>query len=180
VANDADVVAGPVVELAGVGSAAPMGPVEPVEVAVPRDVIVRRGESLMHYVKWSKTPLDVIKAANQGRIDGDRIFIGARLTIPMSEASFVGFVTARAEWDQERVLAQANADKGGGDKPAKPSAAQKSSPKTKKYTVKSGETATSIAHKNRLTVKELREVNPGVNLSRLRIGQKLAIPARSK
>lgn len=157
----------------------PAAPAPQPAALMPRDVVVRRGESLMHYVMWSKTSLDTIKAANQGRIDGDRIFIGARLTIPMTEAGFVNFVTARAEWEKEKALEQAG---GGKAEEAKGGARgdKAQEPRTKKYSVKSGETATSIAHKHRLTVKELRTVNPGVNLSRLRVGQKLVIPLSRK
>ncbi len=162
---------------------APAAPEDPAEQQVPRDVIVRRGESLMHYVMWSKTSLDAIKAANQGRIDGDRIFIGARVTIPMSEAQFVQFVTARAAWDKERAEQQVEKAQGGNQDGRKAGSGEKAPKKTaslKQHSVKSGETGTSIARLHRVTVKDLKAANGGVDFKRLRIGQKLSIPKRSK
>ena len=154
------------------GVGVPVGPAAP-SAQTPRDVIVRRGESLMHYVMWSKTPLDAIKRANQGRLDPERIFIGARISIPMSDEQSVQFVKARAEWDQQRV----EGDAANADKPEKSGAA---APKVKRHTVKSGETATSIARAHRVTVKELKTANPGVDLKRLKIGTKLALPSKAK
>jgi len=139
----------------------------------PRDVVVRRGESLMHYVRWSRTPLDQIKLANQGHIDPERIFIGARIAIPMSDQQYVQFVTARALWDKERAEQQ---DGGQPDKAGKPDKIAK----VKRHSVKSGETATSIARAHRVTVKELKGANPGVDLRRLKIGAKLILPASAK
>ncbi len=163
---------------------APAAPAVSPDKQTPRDVIVRRGESLMHYVMWSKTPLDTIRGANQGRLDTDRIFIGARVAIPMSDDQYVQFVTARAEWDKQRLVdAEKPSDKAGkpakgdtkGGKPAKDAA-----PKGKRHTVKSGETATSIARSYRVTVKDLKAANPGVDLKKLKIGSKLLVPSKAK
>ncbi|HRE91129.1 MAG TPA: LysM domain-containing protein, partial [Myxococcota bacterium] len=67
---------------------------------------------------------------------------------------------------------KSQADKAGkGDKVAK---------KTKTHTVKSGETATSIARAHRIDVKALKAANPGVDLKRLRVGKALVIPVKSK
>lgn len=162
---------------------APAAPAVSPDKQTPRDVIVRRGESLMHYVMWSKTPLDQIKGANTGRLDTDRIFIGARIAIPMSDDQYVQFVTARAEWDKQRLL---DADKpdGKGDKPGKGDKSGKpgkdTAPKGKRHTVKSGETATSIARSYRVTVKDLKAANPGVDLKKLKIGSKLVVPSKGK
>lgn len=173
----APVVAAPVAQVVGAadGVGVPVGPGES-PAATPRDVIVRRGESLMHYVMWSKTPLDAIKRANQGHLDAERIFIGARIAIPMTDDQYVQFVKARAEWDKERVEAEAQK----ADKPASKPAGKDKVAKGKQHTVKSGETATSIARAHRVTVKELKAANPGVDLKRLKIGQRLTVPAKAK
>lgn len=174
----APIAAAPNAQVEGVGAAdgvgVPAGPGAP-SAATPRDVIVRRGESLMHYVMWSKTPLDTIKRSNQGHLDPERIFIGARIAIPMTDGQYVQFVKARAEWDKQR--AEADSEKRA-DKPAKPGADKAA--KTKRHTVKSGETATSIARAHRVTVKELKAANPAVDLKRLKIGQRLVLPAKAK
>jgi LysM repeat protein len=45
------------------------------------------------------------------------------------------------------------------------------------YVVKSGDTFTSIASQNNTTVKAMEAANPGVDSRRLKIGQKLVLPA---
>ncbi|HRE91128.1 MAG TPA: LysM domain-containing protein, partial [Myxococcota bacterium] len=80
----------------GAGLAVQPNVVQPAPAAHPsgiaRDVVVKRGESLMHYVRWSKVPLDDIKSANP-HLDPDRIFVGARISLPMSYEQYVEFVT---------------------------------------------------------------------------------------
>ncbi|HXE42389.1 MAG TPA: LysM peptidoglycan-binding domain-containing protein [Candidatus Baltobacteraceae bacterium] len=51
-----------------------------------------------------------------------------------------------------------------------------SQPKT--YTVASGETAAAIARKAGIKLSALQSANPGVNLSKLRVGQVLNLPAQ--
>ena len=48
---------------------------------------------------------------------------------------------------------------------------------TKEYVIVKGDTLGSIARKNGLAVKALKEANPGVDSRKLRIGQKIQIPA---
>lgn len=48
---------------------------------------------------------------------------------------------------------------------------------TRTHTVKSGDTLYGIARKNGVSVAELQRANPGVNVSALRIGASLKIPA---
>jgi LysM repeat protein len=137
--------------------------------ATPRDVVVKRGESLLHYVKWSKVNLDNIKQANP-HLDPERIFVGARISIPMNDDAYVEFVKARALWEKEKEDAATS-----GDSAVK---AKTEKVKAKTHTVKTGETATSIARAYRISVKELREANPQVKLKKLRVGSKLTIPPK--
>lgn len=169
----------------GVSPSAPSAPDgQPGEVkpgnATLRDVVVRRGESLMHYVMWSKVTLDNIKTANQGRLDTDRIFIGARVAIPMSDDQYVAFVTARAEWEKARLEDAAGDDGKPSGNDGKDGKGKDAVAKAKRHTVKSGETATSIAHAHRITVKELKASNPGIDLKKLKVGAKLSLPAKAK
>jgi LysM repeat protein len=154
-------------------------PMAPAPGGMPRDVVVKRGESLMHYVRWSRVPLDAIKTTNP-HLDPDRIFVGARIAIPMGDDQYVEFVKARALWEKERAEEAAN-PAGKPDKNAKAANAPKA-PKvpTKTHTVKSGETATSIARAHRVEVKDLRSANPGVDLKRLKVGAKLTVPPKGR
>jgi LysM repeat protein len=47
------------------------------------------------------------------------------------------------------------------------------------YTVKSGDIAYNIAKKNGISLKSLKEANSGIDLGRLKIGQKIQLPAPS-
>ncbi|MFO0746506.1 MAG: LysM peptidoglycan-binding domain-containing protein [Myxococcota bacterium] len=131
-----------------------------------RDVVVKRGESLLHYVKWSQVSLDQVKASNP-HLDPQRIFVGARVAIPMTDTQYVAFVKARSAWEK----AQDGAAADDGQKPA----AEK--PASKKHTVKAGDTATSIARHYKIAVKALKVANPKANLKKLKPGTKLIIPA---
>jgi LysM repeat protein len=47
---------------------------------------------------------------------------------------------------------------------------------TKKYyNVRSGDTFGKIAQRHNLTMDQLKKINPGINISRLTIGQKIRI-----
>jgi LysM repeat protein len=48
---------------------------------------------------------------------------------------------------------------------------------TKEYVIASGDTLGALAHKNGLSLKALMDANPGVNPKKLKIGQKVQIPA---
>lgn len=48
---------------------------------------------------------------------------------------------------------------------------------TSEYVVKKGDLAGRIASRNKISLKQLQEANAGVDLNKLKIGQKLALPA---
>ena len=48
---------------------------------------------------------------------------------------------------------------------------------TKEYVIASGDTLGAIAHKNGITLKAMMDANPGVNPKKLKVGQKVQIPA---
>jgi len=133
-----------------------------------REVVVKRGESLLHYVQWSQSSVTDIKQANS-HLDPDRIFVGMRIAIPMSDEQFTRFVVARASWEAER-------NGGAAAQPAGNQGIQAA--RTVTYTVKKGDTGTAIARRHKVTVKAIIAANPGVKMSRLRAGQELEIPKK--
>ncbi len=48
---------------------------------------------------------------------------------------------------------------------------------TKEYVIASGDTLGALAHKNGITLKAMMDANPGVNPKKLKVGQKVQIPA---
>lgn len=61
--------------------------------------------------------------------------------------------------------------------PPPPVAPAPPEPTTSEYTVVKGDTFATIAKKSGVSVKAIEEANPGVNARKLKIGQKLNIPA---
>ncbi len=49
---------------------------------------------------------------------------------------------------------------------------------TKEYVVKSGDNFWKIAQANGCSVKEIQELNPNVDAAKIRVGQKLVVPAK--
>ncbi|MCA9515527.1 MAG: LysM peptidoglycan-binding domain-containing protein [Myxococcales bacterium] len=134
--------------------------------AVARAIIVKPGETLMHYVSWSGVSMDAIKAANPA-LDPNRILVGARLALPLDDVQYVGFMKARADW----------AAAGGAAAEKKAAAAAEAARKPVRHvTVKKGDTASRIAKRQKIALGALRKANPGVDLGRLSIGQELVLP----
>lgn len=191
-------------------------PVENVEEGEPtrrRAVIVKRGETLSHYRGWSGLTTTQIKNANPG-LDPDRIFIGKKIYLPLTDTQYAAFVMARSGRskvvaDQQPTLAPvadaaggALADKTQAAAPPTPARAPKllpaairvdaqgntvaeaiepepkpeakpEPPKPKAHAVMKGETASAIAKRLGVSLGHLKRMNPGRDLDRLRIGQKL-------
>jgi LysM repeat protein len=63
--------------------------------------------------------------------------------------------------------------------PATVTAAAPPAPSTelKEYVIVSGDTLGAIAHKNGITLKAIMDANPGINPKKLKVGQKVQIPA---
>lgn len=158
------------VRAADLGAPIPEGQVaseRPPAPVVAREIIVKPGETLMHFVRWSGTTLDAIRAANP-QLDPDRIMSGARITLPLDDGQYVDLVKARAAW--------AKAGGARGEAAARaPEPAPKAKPR-RAHQVVAGETAHRIAKRYDTNLRGLREANPGVDLVRLRIGQRLYLP----
>jgi LysM repeat protein len=72
------------------------------------------------------------------------------------------------------VPPQLPSDPIGGQPPSQPMEARSGGGE---YTVKSGDIAYNIAKKNGVSLKSLKEANAGIDLGRLKIGQKIQLPA---
>ncbi|TNF23632.1 MAG: LysM peptidoglycan-binding domain-containing protein [Deltaproteobacteria bacterium] len=137
------------------------------QAVVARDIIVKPGETLMRYIQWSGVSLDAIKAANPN-LDPDRILVGSRLALPLTDLQYVDFIKAREAW--------VKASKDGGDAPATAGKPGKPGKKGRLYVVAAGDTVHGIAKRYKTSLRAIRNANPGVDLDRIRIGQKLTLP----
>lgn len=61
--------------------------------------------------------------------------------------------------------------------PAQPLPVENVAPATTEYVVKKGDIAGRIASRNKVSLKQLQEANPGIDLAKLKIDQKLNLPA---
>ena len=126
----------------------PVAPVEPVAAAGSEYVVVK-GDSLAKIAKKSGVTLKALQAANPGVVP-TKLKVGQKLAIPAGGKSA----------DATAPSVAAGGDAGGAS-----------------YTVKSGDTLTKIAKKNGVTLKALEAANPGVVPTKLKVGQKLTVPA---
>ena len=76
--------------------------------------------------------------------------------------------TSVAKLEEAAKKPVASSKKGGGDVVAGPG----------EYVVKSGDTGMKIANANHVSVNDLTSVNPGVNWSGLKVGQKIKLPVK--
>jgi LysM repeat protein len=148
------------------------GPPPPVVVNV--DIKVRKGERLVHYAQWSGTSIDRIARAND-LLDPGRLKLGQALQVPVEEARVTDF------YEQRRVFHNGpdpTPQRGAAVRAlARPAAAEEGLTRTFGYTVRPGETAWEIGVKRfGLTMRQLEEHNPAINLNRLRTGDVLQIP----
>ena len=125
--------------------------------------IVQRGDYLSKISKKYNIKVDAIKKLN-GMKD-DNVRIGQKLKLP-----------GKVEVGEQTVPAGAfeKTPAKTGAKPAKAYAPYAGA--TKEYVVKNGDTLGSIAYGNGINIRQLKELN-GLENDRLRIGQKLKIPA---
>jgi LysM repeat protein len=61
--------------------------------------------------------------------------------------------------------------------PAQPLVNERETGATVEYVVKKGDLAGRIANRNKLSLKQLQEANSGVDLAKLKVGQKINLPA---
>jgi LysM repeat protein len=160
----------------------------------PREVIIRRGETLSHYGAWANLSVAAILAANPG-LDSHRIRAGDRIKLPLDDDSWAAFFVARAQRSNGSSKTRALAAAGGAvsvDKkptsdgprfvPAviRRQAAEKAAPaprdaEPRYYRVRRGDVAGQIAQKHGLTLSRLMALNDGQNIERIQVGQSLRI-----
>ena len=134
----------------GTGFGAPPEP-------VMKDYTVVRGDSFYKIAKDHNTTIKALTEANPN-IEPSRLQIGAKIKIPVEPAG------------TSSTISNSGAGVGAGGSSAENGTV---------YTVKSGDTLTGIAQRHGTTVSALRSAN-GLRTSRLLIGQKLKIPAKTE
>jgi len=132
-----------------VSNAVPAEPVVPVTpVATSSDYIVVKGDSFYTIGKAHGISIKAIQEANPG-VDSAKLKIGQPLKLPAPSSAPASTATT--------VMATTTGDT---------------------YTVKSGDTLTSIAKAHNITLKELRAAN-NLTTDRIKVGDKLKIPAKA-
>jgi LysM repeat protein len=140
------------VQPTAVTNPAPQGVTQPEQPPVTEYAIVQ-GDTLSTIAKKFHVSLPALMAANPG-IEPTKLQIGQKLHIPPPAPT-----TTTSSGGTTAPVAEIG-------------------PGEAVYTVKSGDTLTSIATQNKVTVKALRSAN-NLTTDRIRVGQKLKIPAKA-
>ena len=143
---------------------------------------VVKGDSLWKLSRKFKVSLEDLAVFN-GLAANARLYIGQTLMIPPAGQTIKAaspkakkFVPAKKQ--SKKSIEGKKVAKG--KKAAKKSSVKRASmplPADGIYTVKSGDNFTVIARRFGLRVSDVQNANPGVNSSKLKIGQKLQLPA---
>lgn len=135
----------------------PFAPTEP-----PLVYELRRGETLAHFSRWSGLPVEVIAEASGLDLNGDYA-VGTKVIVPVDEDRRLELEHGR-EMHQLRRVDGYLASRGG-------------AVGTEFYTVKTGDTAWTVAEQHQGVPLWLVEAyNPSVDLDRLRPGDQLMLP----
>ena len=129
--------------------------------------IVQRGDYLAKISKKYNIKVESIKKLN-GMTD-DKILLGQTIKLPGKVD--VGEQTVPAP---ARAIKDAGAKSGSSKKTYEPYTGE-----TKEYVVKGGDMLGGIAHRNGITVRQLKDLN-GLTSDAIRVGQKLKVPAAGK
>jgi LysM repeat protein len=122
----------------------------------PIEIEVRRGESMGLYGRWAGIPMrDLYERV--GLRWNERLQVGRKLSLPLSETEKSRFESRRAEFAKKREAAF-------------------SSGSARDYTVRRGDNPWRIARRLRVPLWLLEKLNPGRQLSRLKIGEKIKVP----
>ena len=142
---------------------------------MPREVIVKPGETLSHYASWSGLTVAAILKANAG-LEPELLFAGRRIRLPLSDLAYADFVLARAGTRRRGAEAPTSSKQ----VPAVIKASKAaSSTAYEMHVVAGGETATAIAKKRGLKLDDLRRANPGRNLDLLYVGGQIRVPKKA-
>jgi LysM repeat protein len=155
-----------------------------------REVLVKRGETLGHLAGWGGMSTADIVAANPG-LNPEHVEVGQKLVLPLTDLAYADFVLARAgarptspvvapaARPVEAAVAAAEPAR-----PALPAARIAPPPpvvpkpvvSARSHKVQSGEIASAIAARYKISLSALARANPGKNLDKLYVGNSLAIP----
>ncbi|MEZ4265069.1 MAG: LysM peptidoglycan-binding domain-containing protein [Myxococcota bacterium] len=155
-----------------------------------REVLIKRGETLGHLAEWGGMSAADIVAANPG-LNPDHVEVGQKLVLPLTDLAYADFVLARAGTRpaSPAIVPAARPDApalaAAPPRPALPAAriAPAAAPVVPKpvvsartHKVQSGEIASAIAARYKVSLSALARANPGKNLDKLYVGNSLAIP----
>lgn len=130
---------------------------------------VKKGDTIAKIASRHKLTWNQIRKENH--LTSDKIKPGQLLKIPLSSASLAQLSTAKRVPATVKVPVPV----------AKIGLASSPTEKTTQdYFVKKGDSDWSIARKHDMRVKELRAMNPGVDLTKLRLGFRLNVPAAGR
>lgn len=133
-----------------------------VEPVIGARYLLRRGETLAHFARWSHLPVEDIATASNLSLD-ELYDVGTEVIVPVQGEQQVALEKRRDEHRVARVEAYL-ASRGG-------------AAFTDFHEVRTGESAWSIAKDSgALPVWVLESYNPSVDLDRLRPGQQLLVP----
>ena len=166
---------------------APEKPVEPAKAEAQQPAkdkehgekvyIVAKNDSL--WLLARKNGLTIEELASYNNLPANaKLKVGQKLYIPAAGSKAVKEKSAKAAHPKAKTSAKPAAKKGG-KAPARKTAVQgkrgKDLPADGIYTVKAGDNFSKIAKRHGLKVSDLMAANPGVDSSRLKIGQKLRL-----
>ena len=170
---------------AQVAPAAP--PVETLEPTTVREVVIRSGETLSHYANWASVSVEDILTANP-TLRPNRIRAGDRIRLPLSESAWVAFIVGRSGVAEGRPLVASS--------PSSPSrmseispvvvpssaprrlpvaAIRSTGPTSREHVIVPGDTGLALARKYGLGLDALARLNPGRDLNRIRVGERLRV-----
>ena len=133
---------------------------------------IRKGDSLSKVARNNGVSLNDLMAAN-GNINPNRLSIGQQIKLPVTSATKSTPTVAKAATiKQETSIGKTLPDT---IKPAQHAEVPKPTVSTTDYVIQKGDTLYGIARKKNTSIANILEQNQGLNPSRLRVGQSIAI-----
>lgn len=114
-----------------------------------RDYVIQKGDTFASIAKKENLSPKAIEKANPG-VDPRRLKINQKIVLPPPATAHAPTATAPAPAESENT-----------------------------YIVKSGDNFSTIAKKKGLTAKAIEKANPGVDSRKLKVNQKLVLPAKA-
>ena len=162
----------------------------PAAPAAATEYVVKPGDTLFLISKRTNYRQAAILAANPG-LNADRIRVGQKIKLPGAVASAAPAVAKAAAPEAKAAAAKDGKDKVKLAAAPAPAAANTKAPvktkagfvpyegPTKEYVVKSGDSLGKIAKDSGISIRALKALN-GLQQDKLRLGQKLKVPAEKQ